>query len=130
MRSPVGPHVADVDDDHRSSSFLGPGVETYEEVVAGDGTSSPNGDPPDRWRLPVGNRREGRPPLFGSASRVLPLRRSVVEKLVAVGEHDRGGAVAEVEFGEHRAEVCLDGCLTDVELLGDFCVGEAPADSA
>ena len=52
----------------------------------------------------------------------------VVEELVAVGEHDRGGTIAEMEFGEDRAEVGLDGRLADVELLGDFCVGEAAAD--
>lgn len=43
MRPPVGRDVDDVDD-HRCR-ILRPGIETYQEVVAGDGASSLNGEP-------------------------------------------------------------------------------------
>ena len=37
-----------------------------------------------------------------------------------VGEHDGGGAVANCELSEHRAQVGLDRGLTDEQLIGDF----------
>lgn len=46
-----------------------------------------------------------------------------------VGQHDCLDTVAEAEFGQHAADVRLDGGLAEVELGGDLGIGEAPGEA-
>lgn len=57
-------------------------------------------------------------------SRSVVARRVRVEETGPVGEHDRLRAVAETELLEHVRHMGLHGCLADVQLVPDLCVGE------
>jgi hypothetical protein len=57
---------------------------------------------------------------------VNPLTRS--HDPVVVGVHDRGRAVAQVEFDKDAADVALDGDTRNAEFVGDLGVGATLGD--